>query len=405
MVSISLSNIFLGPLVVLISIPLLLSACVTICFSVLTLYLRAFVVYIKLLYAIVTNVFAFPTSSSSLLNFSASGATTPNVSRSKGLKNSSASLESFLQSSEFDPRLQSHSSRRSGNKPQQGNATLLSEDEILRNYHLQLISSTRRQSYHRGDASFPEGFLGLTTGDANRDFEGLGGWRSLPSTEGSQSINDDPDERAWLSINNRLELPSRLPSIESSTSDTTKDIGAKHHKRSATTSALTNDGGASATGSSLKVRNPSNSTSSVDLRPQFSSPTEGLGASASRTSLASQTSLPKPNMSKSRSRLTSSPEFHSGDGYFALRRPRSNSKVSNMGGNTTPRTPDDRASMNIGLSISHYPTSPGRRRRTSLSGGGSGAGSAGSPPFRTAVSPASTWFGVRPEVHEDFHAW
>ncbi|KAJ9374459.1 hypothetical protein DTO282F9_1395 [Paecilomyces variotii] len=404
MVSISLSSIFLGPLVVLISVPLLLSACVTICFSVLTLYLRAFVVYLKLLYAIVTSLFAFPTSSSSLLNFSASGATTPNVSRSKGLKNSSASFESFLQSSEFGPRLQSHQSRRSGNKPQQGNATLLSEDGILRNYHLQLISSTRRQSYYRGDASFPEGFLGLTTGDANRDFEGLGGWRSLPSTEGSQSINDDPDERAWLSINNRLELPSRLPSIESSASDT-KDISAKHHKRSATTSALTNDGGASATGSSLKVRNASNSTSSVDLRPQFSSPNlvpEGLGASASRTSLTSQTSFPKPNMSKSRSRLTSSPEFHSGDGYFALRRPRSNSKPSsNMGGNTTPRTPDERASMNIGFSISHYPTSPGRRRRTSLAGGGSG----GSPTFRTAVSPTSALLGVRPEVHDDFHAW
>lgn len=404
MFSISLSSIFLVPFLLLISIPLLFSACITICLSVLTLSLRVFAIYLELLYAIVTNFFAFPTSSSSLLNLS--GATTPNFSRSKGLKSSSTSLESFLQSSEFTRRLQSPRSRLSAPKFQQGSAALVSEDDIVRDYHLQLSSNTRRQSYYRNVAFSPGGFLGLTTGDENRDFEGLGGWRSLPSAGGSQSIDDDPDERAWLSMNNRLELPSRLPFTDSSASDTFGDAGgAKHHRRSATTSALTNDREASVTRSSGKVRNASISTSAVNLRPQLSSPNlvpEGLRSSASRTSLAS---LPKPNMSKPRGRFTTSPEFHSGDGYFALRRPRSNSKPSKAGGSTTPRAADERSSMNIGLSISHYPTSPGRRRRSSLSGGGSG-GSGGSPTsIRATVPPASAWLGARPEAHDDFHAW
>ncbi|GAD92733.1 hypothetical protein AOR_1_1706154 [Paecilomyces variotii No. 5] len=398
MFSISLSSIFLVPFLVLISIPLLFSACITICFSVVTLSLRVFVVYLELLYAIVTNFFAFPTSSSSLLNLS--GATTPNFSRSKGLKGSSTSLESFLQSSEFTRRLQSPLSRRSANKLQQGGATLVSEDDIVRDYHLQLSSNTRRQSYYRSVGFSPGGFLGLTTGDENRDFEGLGGWRSLPSAGGSQSLDDDPDERAWLSMNNRLELPSRLPFLDNSGSDMLADAGgAKHHRRSATTSALTNDREASAAGASGNVRNASISTSTVNLRPQHSSPNlvpEGLHSSASRTSLASQASLPKPNMSRPRGRFTTSPEFHSGDGYFALRRPRSNSKPSKAGGSTTPRTADERATMNIGLSISHYPTSPDRRRR----------GSGGSPTsMRAAVPSTSAWLGGRPEAHDDFHAW
>lgn len=68
-------------------------------------------------------------------------------------------------------------------------------------------------------------------GNAERDFEGVGGWRTpLPSRKKHQtssasslSYNSseeeqlDDDDQAWLSINKRLELPSRQLNITSPT--------------------------------------------------------------------------------------------------------------------------------------------------------------------------------------------
>ena len=69
------------PLLTLISVPLALSACITICFSVLALILRCSLVYIELCLAIIANYFVVPTAPhTSLLNFSASEPTTPAAS-------------------------------------------------------------------------------------------------------------------------------------------------------------------------------------------------------------------------------------------------------------------------------------------------------------------------------------
>lgn len=408
MFSISLSTLFLFPFLALISVPLLISACITICFSVLALSLRVFVVYLKLLYSVITNFSAFPISSSSLLNLSASGSGTPSISRTRGVKQGPLSSDILLHpSDDFYYRLQAPLNRRTGHKLQEESDPLISEDDIVRDYHRQISSNTKRQSYHPSVTLSPGGFLGLTTGDENRDFEGLGGWRSLPSTAASHGINDDTDERAWLSINHRLELPSRLPSMGSSTSDASimdifDDTGTpKHYKRSVTNPTLMDDHNTGVKVPSANMQSPSNSTSSVIHRPQFSSPNTVpgvLSASMSRASSTTTASFPKPNISKTRGHLTSSPEVHSGDGYFALRRPRSSSRTSNTGGSTTPRGAEERPNMNIGLSISHYPSSPGRRRQSSLNS------SSGSPNLRT-TAPASGLFSGRPEVHDDFHSW
>lgn len=74
----STTTFFTLPFLALVSIPLVVSAYITICFSVLALFLRLSVIYIELCYAIIANYFVIPTSNtSSLLNFAPSEPTTP----------------------------------------------------------------------------------------------------------------------------------------------------------------------------------------------------------------------------------------------------------------------------------------------------------------------------------------
>ncbi|KGO74808.1 hypothetical protein PITC_030860 [Penicillium italicum] len=146
------------------------------------------------------------------------------------------------------------------------------------------------------------------SGDERRDFEGVGGWRSYRasksrsshtphekatsstsssstrSTGGSVDPDEDidSDERAWLSLNNRLELPSQLitlctsvhsgstlNSLESADWRNGRNLqsqtgaqgiypekqqdSSRHHHRSLTTSSLTTSDRRTGTGLSLAL--------------------------------------------------------------------------------------------------------------------------------------------------------
>jgi hypothetical protein len=150
------------------------------------------------------------------------------------------------------------------------------------------------------------------SGDERRDFEGVGGWRSyrasktcsahtphekttrstssssIHSTGGdvNPDVDIDADERAWLSLNNRLELPSHLVTLctsvhAGSTANSPECAdwrsgrsnfhsltgaagpqgiysekqhnGSRHHHRSLTTSSLTTSDRRTGTGLSLAL--------------------------------------------------------------------------------------------------------------------------------------------------------
>jgi hypothetical protein len=164
--------------------------------------------------------------------------------------------------------------------------------------------------------SAPTSVYGLPiSGDERRDFEGVGGWRSYgtsrprsshtphekatssassSSTHSTVDFDPDADERAWLSLNNRLELPSHLVTLctsvhagctinspaqhesadcrngrsnfQSLTGATAsqgihpekQNGGTRHHHRSLTTSSLTTSDRRTGTGLSLALSTPDN---------------------------------------------------------------------------------------------------------------------------------------------------
>ncbi|KAJ5084671.1 hypothetical protein NUU61_009250 [Penicillium alfredii] len=221
-----LSTLLVLPVLGLVAIPLFLSAWVTVSFALLTLFIRLTIVYLELGYGLVTSYFVIPTSStSSLLTFALSEPPTP----------------------AGPSRRNSGSSRTQSRKTHEGNDVALALRGLsdTPDDHL----SGRRASYARSMAAAHDlpatAPLGLVSGDARRDFEGVGGWRSYssssrafkhrgglvshekPSSSVSSSsahsasadfgpnANADADERAWLSLNQRLELPSHLVTLGS----------------------------------------------------------------------------------------------------------------------------------------------------------------------------------------------
>lgn len=198
----NLTTLFVLPGLILISIPLLISAYITACFSVLALSFRVFIFYTEFCYAFITSYFVIPTPSNlSLLPFTPSEPTSPSTRtpnrRSSECEHEAAPVIS-LPSSVSTPKL----------------------------------APIGRPGLGRSKSA---AFLGLVSGDEDRDFEGLGGWRCYGAGAGPMSVisggqrgtasgstssvssgnqndpDDDADERAWLSINNRLELPSPPP--------------------------------------------------------------------------------------------------------------------------------------------------------------------------------------------------
>ncbi|KAJ5791689.1 uncharacterized protein N7518_008700 [Penicillium psychrosexuale] len=205
-------------------------------------------------------------------------------------------------------------------------------------------ANRKRNSYARSmieahNLSTPTPICGLpVSGDERRDFEGVGGWRSYPtsktrsshtphgkatSSTSSSSIHStgdidldadiDEDERAWLSLNNRLELPSQLvilctsvhaestlsspgiadwrngrSNLQSPTGarasqgiyhDQQQD-GSRHHHRSLTTSSLTTSDRRTGMGLSLALSNRPDiaAVNSREYSQSMMSPTARLNA-------------------------------------------------------------------------------------------------------------------------------
>lgn len=80
--STTLSNIFILPFLLLISIPLALSASITATLALTTLFIRALVVYFELVIALLANFFLFPAHSPASWSFLAlTEGSTPGVER------------------------------------------------------------------------------------------------------------------------------------------------------------------------------------------------------------------------------------------------------------------------------------------------------------------------------------
>ncbi|KAL4881262.1 hypothetical protein BJY04DRAFT_62273 [Aspergillus karnatakaensis] len=276
------TTLFTLPLLALISIPLVITASITIFFSTIALFLQLSVITFELCYALLTNLFTIPPSTNwSLLSFTVSGPTTPDRRRSSdyGFLHTPLAYRSQNQNRPSPgPRIPSNPL--DFHDPQDTHPPLYTLDSRYHRPHLKRNQSTTQ----------PPGLLGLINGDEDRDFEGLGGWRCPPSytkspgyrsggttPTSSSGLSDEVDEMAWLSINKRLELPShplglrhssssalnlslhgdtsaeahlpkRKPSrVSMSTSGTTDPQrtkakghghGQRHHRRSATTSVL-----------------------------------------------------------------------------------------------------------------------------------------------------------------------
>ncbi|KAJ6125237.1 hypothetical protein N7471_012554 [Penicillium samsonianum] len=286
----SLSTLLALPILALISIPLIFSAWVTISAALFALILRLSVVCVELVYGLVMHFFSLPTSStSSLLTFAASEPTTPAVGRSR--RNSS----------------QTTTHPRKTNDP----LTSWAIGTSLDNPESRKMNSYARSMIEAHNLCTPTPVYSLPiSGDERRDFEGVGGWRSYrasktrsshtshekatSSTSSSSThstrdvdadadIDIDADERAWLSLNNRLELPSQLvplcTSVHAGSSLNSPESadwrngrsnfqslagatdiypekqqdGSRHHHRSLTTSSLTASDRRTGTGLSLAL--------------------------------------------------------------------------------------------------------------------------------------------------------
>ncbi|CAG8414801.1 unnamed protein product [Penicillium salamii] len=402
------------PILAIISIPLILSAWVTISIALIALILRISVIYVELVFGILVHFLSVPTSpTSSLLTFVASEPPTPVSGRSR--------------------RNSNHAAQRKHDPP-----SSWALGSTVDNYR-------KKNSYARSmieahlSPSTPYGFP--ISGDERRDFEGVGGWRSYPSkarssnekpawTSSSSSISDvdptvDADERAWLSLNNRLELPSQLITLSTSTyggstlnsplgenesrngrnfqslleaaDPASNGLGSRHHHRSLTTSSLTTSDRRTGMGLSLalstRADNAPNSrehisvsSSTPRLPPPFMTPQPFAPShSQPRAARGSQNGAQFSNSYLSSSGelghsfgSNSSGSFDRGGGYFSLRRPGSSgSHVSGMvspiaSGYTTPGVgmsteERDAASLASTRLMAHYPTSP-RHRRQSVSG-------------------------------------
>lgn len=386
------------PILALISIPLVLSAAVTISFALIALNLRLLAAYIGLVFGFFLYLLSVPTSSiSSLLAFVTSNPPTPASSRSSGV---------FKRGTQ----------RRNDSLPPGSDGITLGN---LRNkpYTRSMVAATSPTSLH-----------GFPISDEGRDFEGVGGWRSYPSkthvphekaplSSSPSSINDvdqstDTDERAWLSLNNRLELPSQVITLSTSThagststcslwdssfrnghnfkylagSDPTSNShGPRNHHRSLTTSSLVTSDLHTGTGLSLALLTRPDNSPNRSRRSQImtlQSFAQSHDQSPAPRWFQNDGPFTSPHLSSfgqlghnSEGNLSAASD-RSG-GYFSLRKPGSpgahfSGKASpNGSGYTTPgagvSTEERETSLNLARLMAHYPTSP-RHRRQSICG-------------------------------------
>ncbi|CAI7627876.1 unnamed protein product [Penicillium pancosmium] len=342
-----LTTLLALPMLGLICIPLLISAWITVIFALFTLFVRLIVVYTELVYDFIVNFFTLPAITSSLLTFAPSEPVTPAAGNSR--RNS---VYGLIQSRKSQDSLSSWS-------------IIESQDD----------SSKRSKKFYARSMveahNLPTGFGLPVSGDERRDFEGVGGWRACSnrpkSKNGSRSVHekpissvssssapsaagefkpdimDDDDERAWLSLNERLELPSQVVTWGSSSNiasptqaesfsprgsishgltpaasprfyRTQQPNGQRHHQRSHTTSSLTGSGRNA--GSQISV-----ALSNAGLARESN---HAVSPSASRLA-PFMTPQPYPTFRSSRTMpATSATNGISNSldgGYFALQRP------------------------------------------------------------------------------------
>lgn len=409
------------PIIGLVSIPLIFSAWVTTSLALFTLFVRLAVVYIELGYALFTNIFAVPTSSSSLLTFAPSEQPTPLT----GLSRRNSSFGSI------------QSRRNDGSVSSKAVGTTHGD-----------LASRNKEIYARNMAeahNLPKTpFLGLPiSGDERRDFEGVGGWRSCfdpskwhrPYTGNEEPLgsatsssaasikgeNDmDADERAWLSLNQRLELPSQVITLGSNTtskvsSPTSPRLGnyfhllgpaastrfhqiqqrpgRRHHQRSHTTSSLPTINRRVGPGLSLALStrpeqtfpgppSPSASRLAPFMTPQPYSHTQARqstrtlpASSAPHQNGLSVTSADDPDSAAlGGSNSVNFANGGAGGGYFALQRPSSyyvphqsgagspsGSGYTTSGAGTSDEEPE---TSHLARLMAHHPTSVRHRRRS-----------------------------------------
>ncbi|RHZ63383.1 hypothetical protein CDV55_103815 [Aspergillus turcosus] len=388
------STLVTVPFLALVSVPLVLSAYITICLSVLTLFLRLFVIYVELCYAIVSNYFVITTSSkSSLLSFAseptspAASATPKRRSIDHGVAVILSHTSNHRQLAPFSrghtrpaPARRRNSSNSSTGRPDGDYGRPVRREELRRN----------------GLTTPPSALLTLISGDEGRDFEGVGGWRCPPSarsqghlsrsasSSSKDSISDEADERAWLSINDRLELPSQpfplrnhpetadtLPWRHRQAASRSPDrVRQRHHHRSATTSLIP----------SQTRRAPTSPSVSRSNRSEFHLPAaSGVRSGGISPRPQSQDALSLSTYSDFFRAMASAPQTHSqlhllsssegAGGYFAFRPgngPNSGGSAATTTGTTTP-VEDRTTPRSMGRFTAHYPTGV-RYRRRSVSG-------------------------------------
>ncbi|RLL97175.1 hypothetical protein CFD26_106044 [Aspergillus turcosus] len=388
------STLVTVPFLALVSVPLVLSAYITICLSVLTLFLRLFVIYVELCYAIVSNYFVITTSSkSSLLSFAseptspAASATPKRRSIDHGVTVILSHTSNHRQLAPFSrghtrpaPARRRNSSNSSTGRPDGDYGRPVRREELRRN----------------GLTTPPSALLTLISGDEGRDFEGVGGWRCPPSarsqghlsrsasSSSKDSISDEADERAWLSINDRLELPSQpfplrnhpetadtLPWRHRQAASRSPDrVRQRHHHRSATTSLIP----------SQTRRAPTSPSVSRSNRSEFHLPAaSGVRSGGISPRPQSQDALSLSTYSDFFRAMASAPQTHSqlhllsssegAGGYFAFRPgngPNSGGSAATTTGTTTP-VEDRTTPRSMGRFTAHYPTGV-RYRRRSVSG-------------------------------------
>ncbi|GFF43080.1 hypothetical protein IFM61606_03253 [Aspergillus udagawae] len=393
------STLLTVPFLALVSVPLIFSAYITICLSVLTLFLRLFVIYVELCYAIIANYFVIPTSSkSSFLSF-ASEPTSPAASATPKRRSIDHGVTVILphpsnhrQVAPFSrghtrpaPTRRRNSSNSSTGRPDGDYGRPVRKEELRRN----------------GLTTPPSALLTLISGDEGRDFEGVGGWRCPPSarsqghlsrsasSSSKDSISDEADERAWLSINDRLELPSQpfplrnhpetadiLPWRHSqAASRSPEGRRQRHHHRSATTSLIP----------SQTHRAPTSPSASRSNRSELHLPAgSGVGSRGLSPRPQSQDASSFSTYSDFFRAMASAPQTHSQlhlsssseapGGYFAFRPGNgansSGSAVSTTG--TTTPVEDRTTPRSMGRFMAHYPTGV-RYRRRSVSGANLGS--------------------------------
>ncbi|EED16716.1 conserved hypothetical protein [Talaromyces stipitatus ATCC 10500] len=203
----ALSDIFFLPVLLLVSIPLALSASITTALALITLFIRALVVYFELSIALLANFFLFPAHSPATGSLLAlTEGTTPGIERTART-----------------PKYSSHIGAQQTGFTKSRRGSLSSKDGVAEDY----FSHHNHSQHGYAPIHSPhEALSSFISNNAERDFEGVGGWRtpltrrkhhqtsSVPSLSRKNSseeelLLDNNDDEVWLSINKRLELPSR----------------------------------------------------------------------------------------------------------------------------------------------------------------------------------------------------